>query len=206
MWVDNFWVQALFFALLLVAAVGNMRTGRFGLGFAQFVLGWLLADGALVMRFVFEETGPAFTRTVLALQVCATVGIATYAFGRIRRRLTGFRDRQDQRYLDALDRFMAGDDEAAIAGLRRIVRKDPWDGQARAMLATVHAANGRRRAALRWYRRSAALLADGEWRDEIEEEIRCLQRKKAAPAKQRKPDAVNRSGRHRKAAVGEAGS
>jgi hypothetical protein len=127
---------------------------NFWLPGAVFVTTLALADVLLIMRFVLRDDGVDFTNLLLGVQILCTISLFEFTLRRIVRSRRAFRQRQTDHSADALHAFMVGDDDTAPAGFRRLFRRDPWDAKSATMVATVHAARGKRDAeineALRW--------------------------------------------------------
>ncbi|MFQ5506589.1 MAG: hypothetical protein ACE5F1_17605, partial [Planctomycetota bacterium] len=178
--------------------------GRFGLGYGQFVLAWVLADLALLLLYVIRDPGAVFVGSLWGLQLLSLLSGGLYAWGRLRRRLRSFRERQDEEYSRALDAFMSGADEQARRGFLRAFRRDPWDHESAAMLGVVLAA----RPALRWLRKARTLSSDRTWTEEIDEDIKCATEALKHRNKRPMPEPLDRTPRPRRkpSLRGRAGS
>jgi hypothetical protein len=170
---DSFYAQLLAFVAVQTAGWWNMLTGRFRLGFAQFAAGWMLADAALLLRLVAGDAGPTYRLVIVVLQALALVGLGEVVVRRIVRARPGFRRDQEALFAAALDAFMAGRDEEARRGFRRLFRRDPWDAEAATMVATLLARAGERGRALAWFRRARTRARSETLRQRIDEEVRC---------------------------------
>jgi hypothetical protein len=174
MFPDSFVTQLLLFAIAQGAAWGNMLTGRFPLGFVGFALTFMLADVLLVLRFIERVEATTFFGWLLAFQTACLVASLEFFGRRLWCRLPAFRKRQEAGYRAALDAFMAGRDDEALRGFRRLFRRDPWDAEAACMIATVLAGAGRHRRARWWFGRARMRARTAVLRDEIDEEVRWL--------------------------------
>ena len=197
MFVDDFWIQAAFFLALLAVALGNMRSGRFGLGFLQFVLVWVFADFALLARFVFDEPGISHGTWLMAMQVVMLLSVPGFLFAVWRRGRAGFRQEQAKSYATALAAFMAGRDEEAGEAFRNCYHLDPWDAEALSMLALCQARQGRQHKARRSYKKALALSTQPILQIEIKEELRLLRKatKQGSQTTQGSPPTVPRKRR-----------
>lgn len=202
MFADQFFPQLLFFLLSQAAAFGLLRTGMLARGFAVMVLGWILADLALVLHFVFPSQVTGYLWSLWGLQGLAIASFTIFFGWRWLRRRKGFREIQEACYSEALDHFMAGRDEEARGLFRRLAKRDPWDVEALLFLGRLAVVVGgptgpdrkSRGRALRRMTRSLRLSGESPIAKEIEEEMRCLGRtpvvavpKPAKPKKASRP-------------------
>ncbi len=173
MFANSFLIQLLFFVLAHVAAIRNMRTGRVAAGFFQFAAVWILADAALVLRFVFEERGIPFLAVLAAMQILSVWSFLRHVHGRAQRRREVVKESRDRRYADALDLYMGGHDQEALGHWRSLARKEPWAAASAFMVGTLSMRLASRRRAISWMKR-ARLLAweDSVLRNTITEELR----------------------------------
>jgi hypothetical protein len=191
MLADHFFPQLLFFLLSQLAAFGLLRTGMVVWGFSVMILGWVLADMALVLHFVFPSQTTAYSLSLWGLQLLALTSFTVFFGWRWVRKREGFRAAQESRYSEALDHFMAGRDEEALQLFRRLSKRDPWDVEALLFQGRLSVGQCAERDSVpdkksrgRATRRMALglrLSGESPIAKEIEEEIRSLKRRVATP-------------------------
>jgi hypothetical protein len=177
MLADSFLFQLLLFALAHVAAWGNMRHGRMWLGFGQFASVWILLDFALIERFVVGETGAWYLLPLLGMQLVAIASAAEWFWRRHRRTRPTFIAAQDRDYAQALQLWMSGEDPKARDVLQPMLRRDPWDVEARLLLGTIEHETGSSRRALQLLKQAAFRTHEPLLKSEIREELRRLKTK-----------------------------
>jgi len=212
MLADQFFPQLLFFLLSQLAAFGLLRTGMVVWGFSVMILGWVLADLALVLHFVFPSQATAYALSLWGLQLLALTSFTVFFGWRWLRKREDFRAAQESCYSEALDHFMAGRDEEALQLFLRLSKRDPWDVEAllfQGRLAVGQLAErdsvpdkkslGR---AIRRMGLGLRLSGESPISKEIEEELRSLKRRVATPvtAKKERPKPAKRKRPARKAA------
>ncbi|MEZ5989782.1 MAG: hypothetical protein R3F30_11795 [Planctomycetota bacterium] len=175
MFADSFLFQLLVFVVVQATALALLRTGMLVAGFTLLGGSWLLADAALMLRFLLHD--PDTTRLCLVgLQAMAVLGGGGFALWRVVRGRPGFRARPEEQWRRALDAYMAGRDQEAVSLLARLRRRDPWDAEACLLAARIEVDGGRPGPARRLLARAARLGVDTPLTPEIEEEQRCLRR------------------------------
>ena len=172
MFADSPLFQLALFVLAHVAAYGNMRSGRMTLGFVQFAGVWILLDFALVQRFVAGETGGPYLVPLVMFQLLAVASSLEWHVRRHLRSRPAFVAASDASYGKALQQWMSGDDQQAIATLQPMLRRDPWDVEARLLLGTIEHEGGRTARALRLLKDAAYRTQQPRLKEEIREELR----------------------------------
>ncbi|PIE24330.1 MAG: hypothetical protein CSA62_03345 [Planctomycetota bacterium] len=172
MLADSPLFQLLLFVLAHVAAYGNMRTGRMTRGFVQFAGVWILLDFALVERFVAGETGAAYLVPLVMFQLLAVLSFLEWHLRRRLCRRPSFIAASDEKYSKALTLWMAGLDQEAVATLQPMLRRNPWDVEARLLLGCIEHENGRSNRALRLLKDAAYRTQQPRLKEEIREELR----------------------------------
>ncbi len=178
MFPDDFLPQILFFLLTQATAFGLLRTGMLVWGFSVMVLGWVLGDLALILHFVFPSHVTAYALSLWGLQLLALLGFPLFFGWRWLRRRESFRSIQERIYGEALDHFMAGRDEEARERFSRLVQRDPWDVEALLFLARLDEHQLTSGRAIRRMSRGLRLSGESSIAKEIEEEMRCLKRRR----------------------------
>ena len=172
MFADSPLFQLALFVLAHVAAYGNMRSGRMTLGFVQFAGVWILLDFALVQRFVAGETGGPYLVPLVMFQLLAIASSLEWHLRRRLRARPSFVAAADASYGRALQQWMAGQDQQAIGTLQPMLRRDPWDVEARLLLGTIEHEGGRTARALRLLKDAAYRTQEPRLKEEIREELR----------------------------------
>lgn len=178
MFPDALLPNVLLFAAGQAAAWAWLRTGFVGRGVAVMVAIWLLADWALVARFVFADAGGSFVLALSLLQLLCAVEAAWLLLLVLRRRFGRLRRQRRQLFAAAFAHHLRGEPAPARALLQRLLRHDPWDVPSRILLALVLSRLGRRQQARRLLRRARGLDRGGSYRDLVVDRLALLQ---AAP-------------------------
>ncbi len=172
MFEDSLLINIIIFLLGQIAAWGYLRTGMIGRGTFLIVATWVLADLALVSHFAYQEES-LFRSSLMALQVCSTVGFLLFSSARVRRRSSWFLRLRHQRMREAFVHYLRNEFSAAILLYRRQLRKDPWDIHAKLGLATAVARCGTCRAGTvrRLFKSVRRLDREHHFNDVIEDEL-----------------------------------
>jgi hypothetical protein len=152
---DSLLLQLLALCCGQAAACVQLRTGRFWRGAVTTVMLWAAADLALVAGLLWGAEGGWLSMALWVLQATAIWAVADlgYAWWR-RKQSAGLRA---SRFAAALQQYLANDLNAAAAGLRVLVRSDPWDTAAWLLLGNVHRRRGDEARMRRCYRTAAAV-------------------------------------------------
>lgn len=175
MFEDSLAINLVIFLAGQLVAYLYLRTGRRQRGLVLMIGAWVLADVALVQRFVFGAVDEVYYASLIAMQGWSVLEFAGYFFSRMRRRSKAVRKRRDLEFRSGFEAYLQNDLELAIRNFRGIVRRDPWDLPVVVALATALA----RSEEPRHRRRSRSLLqaarsldVDSEFVDIIEGESR----------------------------------
>jgi hypothetical protein len=174
MFPDAFAPNLAVFLLGQVVAWSYLRTGLLLRGVAVLILTWVFADLALVLRFAYGETGPAYLASLAAMQCVTLAAGLQLAIGRRRRRGEGFRRRRELGFRESMVQLLRDELDPARIGLSRLVRADPWDLPARLTLGVVLSRQGRARAARRQLVGARRLDRERRYADAIDCELRRL--------------------------------
>lgn len=172
MQTDSLPFNLLLFALAQVVALAYLRTGLPWRGIRLMMATWILADIALVARFVLSEQGLPYTLSLGFMQGYALLEFALYASGRLRRRMPGPRQHRQELIRQAFVHYLRNELDQAGRIYARLVRADPWDLQSQVGLASVHAGTGRPGRARRLLRSARGLAAQQGWSDLVEAALR----------------------------------
>lgn len=167
---DALWPNLILFVLGNAAAWTLVRTGlwHFGLGLAAVL--WIAGDLALVLRFVFDETGGAYVASLITMQLAGVVGAGWTFFALWRRSRPEEKKANVEVLREAQYAWLRGEVDDALAASKRVVRRDPWLLGARVFLARLlRDADRKSRAASML--RTAARIDDGSWADLIAAEL-----------------------------------
>ncbi len=178
MLTDSFWLPFVSFLALLGAGLGNLWTGRSGVGFLQFSLAWILGDAALLAALVLDSPAWVLPALVLSLHLFGWMALGRFLFQRFRRRREGFEEDQREVFRKALQAWMKGADEEVLPLARGLLHKDPWFFPALVLMAKVAFVSGKTGRARRLGRKAAALARDPDEAALIEEEIEWVVPKK----------------------------
>lgn len=154
MFEDSLLINLAVFAAGQLVAYLYLRTGRRQRGLSLMIGGWVLADVALVQRFVLGSVDEVFYAALITLQAWSALEFLGYFFARLRRRSKSVRARREHEFLAGFEAYLRDDLEEAIRNFRGVVRRDPWDLPVVVALATALARSGERRSR----RRSRVLL------------------------------------------------
>jgi tetratricopeptide (TPR) repeat protein len=157
---------ALFVAGVLVATA-CLRTGLVVRGVLLMVLVWVLADGALLVRYVWEDRTDLFLGTLAAMQVVCAWSVVWWIWARVRRRLGRMGRQRNAVFAEGQASFLRGDLEAARRTFARMLGHDPWDAATAIAMAEVLQAQGRRSAARGWLKQARNLDLRKDYHDLI---------------------------------------
>ena len=125
MFEESFLINLLLFVGGQVAAYGYLRTGRRRRGLLLMVVGWLLVDVVLVVRFAFEHTGWWYLLSLTLLQTYSLAELVLFGLGRIRRRMARVRQARNRDFRTAYLHYLRNELQAAVRCYRRILARDP---------------------------------------------------------------------------------
>jgi hypothetical protein len=172
MFEDSFPINLAIFVVGQVAAYRYLRTGRKTRGVMLMILGWVLADIAMVRVFTFGQRDTTFLLSLTLMQVYSLVEAFLYTIGRIRRRRSKVKKERQKRFHSAFIHCLRNELDAAIADYRALVRMDPWDLESTLGLATALARKGKGRQARRYFRCARSLDLNDDYGDVISDELK----------------------------------
>jgi tetratricopeptide (TPR) repeat protein len=162
---DSFLPNLVLFVAGQAAAWFYLRTGRLWLGSVPMAVMWIAADVAVVLRFVFADTGPLYGWSLGVLQGTALATAAALLVARWRRRWSGTARQRAVLFGAAMQHYLAGRHEQAVVGFRRLARCDPWDAASWLALGNALRRLARAAAARGCYRRCLRVDGNGEYTD-----------------------------------------
>ena len=171
MFPDDFPPNLAIFVVVQVVAWLHLRTGLVHGGIWTIVATWFAADVALVARFGFDERGPVYFTALVAMQVWTLLAGLRFGIGRWRRSRPEFRQARDAAFQSAFVAWLRDDHTTARDALRPMVRRDPWDLQARILLGKVLVASGEVRTARRQFVAARRLDRDDRYGDVLRVEL-----------------------------------
>ena len=171
MFEDSFLINLVIFVVGQVAAYCYLRTGRKIRGVTLMILGWVLADVAMVRVFGFGQRDTIFLASLTLMQAYSLVEAFLFTIGRIRRRSSKVRQQRKERFRSAFLHCLRNELDAAIADYRALVSMDPWDLESTLGLATALARKGKGRQARRYFRYARSLDLNDDYGDVISDEL-----------------------------------
>jgi len=180
MFEDSFLINLVIFVMGQAAAYGYLRTGRKTRGVMLMILGWTLADVALVRVFAVGQRDTTFIVALLLMQAYSLVEAFLFVLGRTRRRSSKVKQRREEWFRSAFLHSISNELDAAISDYRALVRMDPWDLESTLGLATTLARAGKGRQARRYFRTARSLDLKNDYADVISDELKRFSVKKRA--------------------------
>lgn len=176
MFLDAFLPNLTLFLLGQAAAWYYLRTGRFWVGAMATAGLWILADWALVAKFVFGAVGRDFTLPLVGMQVVALLTAALLAVALWRRRWSKTAKQRPVRFRAGLEAYLRDDLGNAQKVFTGLVRCNPWDAAAWVALGNVQRRLGRARQAAACYRRALGVDRTSDYHDLVHQQQGRLRR------------------------------
>lgn len=166
--------------LAVVPGLGHLYLGRRGRGLFVLALFAVAANG---VHLAATLESYADIRTYgLCLWIGAAVSVWLYSIAHVAylsRRFESRRrtERKEYHFKRGLTQYLSGSFDAARGEFRTVLRLDPLDVDARFHLGMTHAALGRRRDAVKAFKRCLADDVTAKWRWEVKREIERLRQR-----------------------------
>jgi tetratricopeptide (TPR) repeat protein len=160
----------------LVPGLGHLLFRRHWRGLLVFALFAIAVNGMHVARLVED---PVVGDYVFSLCAGATAAVWVYSVLHVAYLGRKFetkhaRERKDYHFQRGLTQYLAGTFDGAKSEFLTVLRLDPLDADARFHLGMTHQALGRRRRAIKAFKRCLADDPDAKWRWEVETQLRQL--------------------------------
>ena len=181
MLADAFLPNLALFVVGQAAAWYYLRTGRPWLGGGAMAALWILADWALVAKFVFGAAGNDFTGPLLGMQLVALAAAGSLAIALWRRRWSKAAKGRAGTFRSGLEAYLRDDLKVAERAFRTLVACDPWDAAAWLALGNVQRRLARASKAAGCYRRARRVDRAGDFQHLVGQQQARLARAAALP-------------------------
>jgi len=179
---DAFLPNLALFLLGQAAAWFYLRTGRFWIGALATAALWVLADWAIVARFVFAADGTDLLVPLGGMQVVAIAVVALLAVALWRRRWSKTAKARSVRFAEGVFAYLREDLPVARSVFRGLVACNPWDAAAWVALGNVERRLARPGKAAACYRRALGVDRAREYHNFVKQQLHRIAHEPAATA------------------------